>query len=107
MLAPVSAWIAIRGQVVLERPADLLPAIVLGGAVLLWVAGFDILYACQDVEFDRQSGLHSVPARLGVPRALRVAAACHLGMVLLLMVLPFVYRPNTLRLCVLSNLARL
>ena len=69
MLAPVSAWIAIRGQQILADPADLLPAVVLGGAVLLWVAGFDIIYACQDVDFDVAAGLHSVPARLGVKRA--------------------------------------
>ena len=49
MLAPVCAWIAIRGQAVMQSPADLLPAVVLGGAVLLWVAGFDMIYACQDV----------------------------------------------------------
>ncbi len=67
MLAPISAWIAIRGPQVLANPSDLLPAGVLGGAVLLWVAGFDIIYACQDVEFDRAQGLQSVPARLGVP----------------------------------------
>jgi 4-hydroxybenzoate polyprenyltransferase len=75
----------------MAHPADLLPAIVLGGAVLLWVAGFDIIYACQDVEFDRQAHLHSLPARLGVARALRVAAVCHLAMVLLLAGLPWVY----------------
>jgi 4-hydroxybenzoate polyprenyltransferase len=91
MLAPVSAWIAIRGERVLADPADLLPAVVLGGAVLMWVAGFDIIYACQDVAFDVEAGLHSVPARLGVARALRLAAACHLGMVLLLAALPWVY----------------
>ena len=91
MLAPVSAWIAIRGAQVLERPADLLPAVVLGGAVLLWVAGFDIIYGCQDVEFDRQAGLHSVPVRLGVAGALRLAAVLHLGMVVLLALLPVVY----------------
>ncbi len=91
MLAPISAWIAIRGEQVLARPADLLPALVLGGAVLLWVAGFDIIYACQDVDFDRQAGLHSVPARLGVARALRLAALCHLGMIVLLAVLIWVY----------------
>jgi len=91
MLAPVSAWIALRGEQVMADPRDLLPAVVLGGAVMLWVAGFDIIYACQDVEFDRQAGLHSVPARLGVAGALRLAAACHLGMVLLLVALPFVY----------------
>ena len=91
MLAPVCAWIAIRGQAVLATPSDLLPAAVLGGAVLLWVAGFDIIYACQDVDFDRAAGLHSVPARLGVRRALQLAALCHLGMVLLLLLLPWVY----------------
>jgi 4-hydroxybenzoate polyprenyltransferase len=91
MLAPVSAWIAIRGQQVAEHPADLLPALVLGGAVLLWVAGFDIIYACQDVEFDARANLHSVPVRIGVAPALRVAALCHLGMVVLLAALPWVY----------------
>ncbi len=91
MLAPISAWIAIRGQQILDNPADLLPAVVLGGAVLLWVAGFDIIYACQDVEFDIQAGLHSVPARIGVPGALRLAAICHLGMIVLLAGLPWVY----------------
>jgi 4-hydroxybenzoate polyprenyltransferase len=64
---------------------------VLGGAVLLWVAGFDVIYACQDVAFDRQMRLHSIPARFGVPAALRLAALCHLGMVVLLLVLPLVY----------------
>jgi 4-hydroxybenzoate polyprenyltransferase len=91
MLAPVSAWIAIRGAQVMADPADLLPAVVLGGAVLLWVAGFDIIYACQDVEFDRAAGLHSVPARWGVAAALRIASLCHLGMVILLAALPAVY----------------
>ncbi|MEX0678042.1 MAG: UbiA-like polyprenyltransferase [Pirellulales bacterium] len=91
MLAPVSAWIAIRGQQITENPADLWPALVLGGAVLLWVAGFDIVYACQDVEFDARAKLHSVPVRIGVARALHLAAACHLGMVLLLAALPWVY----------------
>ena len=67
MLAPVSAWIALRGQAVAENPADLVPALVLGGAVLLWVAGFDVIYACQDVDFDRRARLASIPVRLGVP----------------------------------------
>lgn len=91
MLAPISAWIAIRGDVVLASPADLLPAIVLGGAVMLWVAGFDIIYACQDYDYDRAAGLHSVPTRLGIAGALKLAAACHLGMVLLLAALPWAY----------------
>ena len=64
---------------------------MLGAAVLLWVAGFDIIYACQDVDYDRSRGLQSVPARLGVPAALRIAAACHLGMITLLFLLPLVF----------------
>jgi 4-hydroxybenzoate polyprenyltransferase len=91
MLAPISAWIAIRGDQVLAHPTDLLPAVVLGGAVLLWVAGFDIIYACQDRDYDVQAGLHSVPARLGIARALRLAALCHLGMIVLLAALVWVY----------------
>jgi 4-hydroxybenzoate polyprenyltransferase len=91
MLAPVCAWIAIRGEAVVDNPLDLIPAAVLGGAVLLWVAGFDIIYATQDAKFDRQHRLHSVPARWGVERALRLAAICHLGAVILLIALPFAY----------------
>jgi 4-hydroxybenzoate polyprenyltransferase len=90
MLAPVSAWIAIRGEILLDNPADILPAVVLGGAVLFWVAGFDIIYACQDVDFDRKAGLNSVPARLGVRNSLRLAAVCHAAMIALLAVLPSV-----------------
>ncbi|HWL75128.1 MAG TPA: UbiA-like polyprenyltransferase, partial [Burkholderiaceae bacterium] len=74
MLAPISAWIAIRGQFVMIDLGDLLPAVLLGGAVLLWVAGFDIIYACQDAAFDREYGLHSLPARVGIAKSLRVAA---------------------------------
>jgi 4-hydroxybenzoate polyprenyltransferase len=92
-LSPVAAWIAIRGEAVLQHAGDLAPALVLGGAVLTWVAGFDIIYACQDFEFDRQSGLHSVPARWGIPRALRIAAGCHAATVSLLALLPTVYEP--------------
>jgi 4-hydroxybenzoate polyprenyltransferase len=73
--APAGAWVAIRGM------ADLAYPIVLGLAVLFWVAGFDILYACQDEDFDRRARLHSVPARLGARAGLRVAAVCHLLMV--------------------------
>lgn len=91
MLAPVCAWIAIRGQEVMRQPADLLPAVVLGAAVLLWVAGFDMIYACQDEEFDRRAGLSSVPARWGTKAALRLAAVCHAAMIALLAILPLVY----------------
>lgn len=82
MMAPVAAWIAIRG------PVDMAVPLVLGAAVAFWVAGFDILYACQDLAFDRQSGLHSVPARFGVAVSLRIAAACHAVMFGLLVALP-------------------
>jgi 4-hydroxybenzoate polyprenyltransferase len=70
-LAPLGAWIAVRGE-----PS--LPAIVLGVGVLFWVAGFDILYAFQDIEFDRRIGLFSIPARLGVESAAWVARGFHL-----------------------------
>jgi 4-hydroxybenzoate polyprenyltransferase len=78
MLAPVSAWIAIRGLV------DLWTPMWIGGTVFFWVAGFDILYACQDADFDRTAKLHSVPAKLGVRGSLRVALACHVVMLALL-----------------------
>src|SRR5262245_34924724 len=74
MLAPLSAWIAVRGLHDLTTPA------LLGGTVFFWVAGFDILYACQDADFDRRARLSSLPARLGVPASLRVALACHVVM---------------------------
>jgi 4-hydroxybenzoate polyprenyltransferase len=90
MLAPVAVWIALRGEVLAADGADVLPALILGAAVLLWVAGFDIIYACQDAEFDVQARLRSIPARLGVAASLRVAALCHLGMVLMLAALPLV-----------------
>lgn len=89
MLAPISTWIALRGEVLLTAPADLLPAIVLGLAVLSWVSGFDIIYACQDADFDVGAKLRSVPAKLGVVGALRLAALCHLGTICALFALPF------------------
>jgi 4-hydroxybenzoate polyprenyltransferase len=76
-IAPAAAWIAVRGSL---DPGILL----LAAAVTLWVAGFDILYACQDVEFDRQTGLHSVPQRWGIRRALQVSSTLHIIMVALL-----------------------
>jgi 4-hydroxybenzoate polyprenyltransferase len=90
MLAPVSAWIAIRGQVLMAHPADILPAVMLGLAVLAWVAGFDMIYACQDADFDRQAKLRSIPAKFGVAGALRLAALCHLATIVLLAALPWV-----------------
>jgi 4-hydroxybenzoate polyprenyltransferase len=87
MLAPLAAWIAVRGMDGLLTPA------VLGLGVLFWVAGFDILYACQDVDVDRRLGLHSVPARIGVPAALRLAMVCHALTAGLLIVLYFAAAP--------------
>jgi len=89
-LAPVAAWIAVRGMIVLENPADLWPATILGLAVSVWVAGFDTIYACQDAQFDAAHGLQSIPARLGVPRALTLAAILHGLTLLLLALLPLV-----------------
>lgn len=76
-IAPMGAWLALRGSF------SVVP-VVLGLGVLFWVAGFDTIYACQDVAFDRGSGLHSLPARLGVARALRVARVFHVLAVVLL-----------------------
>jgi 4-hydroxybenzoate polyprenyltransferase len=78
--APLGAWIAIRGSM------DL-PAILLGLAVLFWVAGFDICYALQDLEFDRAAGLHSIPVKLGVHGSLWAARLFHLVMLGLLLAL--------------------
>ena len=77
-LAPIGAWIAVRGSV------EALP-ILLGLAVLFWTAGFDVIYALQDEEFDRRSGLKSIPARLGARRALVVSAGLHVAMAILLL----------------------
>ena len=89
-MAPVAAWIAIRGEALLANPADGLPALILGLAVTTWVAGFDIIYACQDAGFDESQGLHSIPARLGVPRALTLAMGLHAVTLGILVALPLV-----------------
>ncbi|MFN0016867.1 MAG: UbiA-like polyprenyltransferase [Pirellulaceae bacterium] len=88
MLAPVCVWIALREQILLAHPADVLPAVILGAAVLAWVAGFDMIYACQDADFDRGARLRSIPAALGVLGALRLAAVCHLVTLGLFALLP-------------------
>ncbi len=79
-LAPLGAWIAIRGVV----DSEMIPVLVLAMAVWTWVAGFDLIYACQDADHDRAAGLHSVPARFGVARALVVARLLHIVTVALL-----------------------
>ena len=82
--APLGAWIAVRGEVSLAP-------VVLAAAVLFWVAGFDVLYGLQDLEFDRHRGLHSIPATFGVTGALWLSALLHLAMLVLLAMLPRVY----------------
>lgn len=76
-IAPAAAWIAVRGSLDLR-------ILLLTGAVTFWVAGFDVLYACQDFNFDRESGLHSIPRHLGIARALWMARAFHVIMLFLL-----------------------
>src|SRR5579859_3903182 len=76
-MAPVAAWIALRGDI----DAGVL---LLGAAVALWVAGFDIIYACQDVEFDRAVGLHSFPRHYGIAAALYTSAGLHLVIMVVL-----------------------
>jgi 4-hydroxybenzoate polyprenyltransferase len=87
--APLGAWIAVRGSV---EATPLLLAL----AVLLWVAGFDTLYALQDETFDRASGLHSIPARFGTRGALWISALLHLAMLAALVAVPAVYPPPLL-----------
>ncbi|HKR15650.1 MAG TPA: UbiA-like polyprenyltransferase [Pyrinomonadaceae bacterium] len=70
-IAPTGAWIAVRGE--FGSPVPLILSLV----VLLWTAGFDILYACQDYDFDRREGLRSIPARFGIARALWIARGLH------------------------------
>jgi len=69
-LAPIGSWIAVTGTI------DA-PALVLGAAVLFWLLGFDVLYALQDIEFDRKAGLHSIPQRFGIGRSLWIARISH------------------------------
>ncbi len=76
-IAPVGGWVAVRGEL------DVAPFYV-AAAVVFWVAGFDIIYACQDVEFDRSAGLYSMPSRLGIRRSLQISSALHVLMVFLL-----------------------
>jgi 4-hydroxybenzoate polyprenyltransferase len=72
-IAPTGAWIAVRGEFGSAVP------LLLSLVVLLWTAGFDVLYACQDYDFDRQEGLRSIPARFGIARALWIARGLHAG----------------------------
>ena len=79
-IAPVGAWVAIREEISFI-------SLLLGGAVIFWLIGFDILYSCMDVEADRANRLHSIPERSGVERALKLALASHVLMMLFLLLL--------------------
>src|SRR5437588_3222911 len=72
-IAPTGAWIAIRGAI--DSPAPLLLSLL----VMLWTAGFDVLYACQDYDFDRREGLYSIPVSFGIARSLWISRALHVG----------------------------
>jgi 4-hydroxybenzoate polyprenyltransferase len=76
-ISPAAAWIAIRGSLDWRM-------LILCAAVTLWVGGFDVLYACQDVEFDKAAGLHSIPKKFGIAKALLLARAIHIVMIGLL-----------------------
>ena len=78
-IAPVGAWVAVRGSF------DIGP-IILSGAVLTWVAGFDVIYALQDIDFDKTKGMFSIPAKFGPSSALNVARVLHFGTILLLLI---------------------
>src|SRR2546427_4785007 len=83
-VAPTGAWIAVRGSI--DSPTPLLLSLI----VMLWTAGFDVLYACQDYEFDRREGLHSIPARFGIARSLWISRLLHVGAFAALLALYFV-----------------
>lgn len=82
-IAPTGAWIAVRGAI--DSPLPLLLSLV----VLLWTTGFDVLYACQDYEFDRREGLYSIPARFGIARSLLISRLLHAGAFAALLALYF------------------
>jgi 4-hydroxybenzoate polyprenyltransferase len=90
-MAPAAAWIAIRGAL---DPRILL----MSAAVTCWVAGFDVLYACQDYDFDLRAGLRSLPCSFGIPRALMIARGLHLFMLALLITLAIVFQLGSLAL---------
>lgn len=76
-ISPAAAWIAVTGNLDLRM-------LILCAAVTLWVAGFDVLYACQDIDYDRRAGLYSIPKRFGIANALLIARVMHVGVVVLL-----------------------
>jgi 4-hydroxybenzoate polyprenyltransferase len=85
-ISPTAAWIAVRGTLDSEIP------LLLSLLVMMWTAGFDVLYACQDYEFDRRAGLRSIPARFGIKNSLWIARLFHLQAFIVLVLLYFVTR---------------
>ena len=83
-ISPSAAWIAVRGTLYDEVP------ILLSVLVLMWTAGFDVLYACQDFEFDRKAGLRSIPAKFGIKNSLKIARLFHAQAFVVLVILYFV-----------------
>lgn len=79
-LAPIGAWVAIKEEIALVP-------LILGGAVIFWLAGFDIIYACQDIEFDKKAGLLSIPGKYGIETALKLSSFFHFLMVAFLFLL--------------------
>src|SRR5262249_3450443 len=76
-VAPAGAWIAVRGTLNFQP-------LFLCFAILFWTAGFDLIYSCQDAEFDKQTNLHSIPSRFGIPKALMLSTFCHVIVIPLL-----------------------
>lgn len=91
-IAPTGAWIAVRGTI------DEAVPLLLSAVVLLWTAGFDVLYACQDYDFDRREGLHSIPSRVGIARSLWISRLLHSGAFAALVALYFITQLGTLAL---------
>lgn len=99
-VAPAAAWIAVRGS--------LDPRILwLTAAVTFWVAGFDVLYSCQDYEFDRAASLHSIPRTFGIRKALLIARAFHLAMLFLLMLTVMAFQLTAIAYCGVALVAAL
>ena len=79
-LSPIGAWVAIKGEFSAE-------SLLLGGAVIFWLVGLDIIYSCQDYDHDKEEGLNSIPTRFGIKKALAISSAAHLLMIIFLVVL--------------------
>ena len=89
MLAPLAAWVVVR-PILFPVP---IPPLLLGLAVLFWTAGFDLIYATQDADYDKKQGLYSIPGKYGIKVAFRLSMVCHLIAVVLWSILPLFYEP--------------